>query len=219
MKRKQQAECTERCRHDVIADSLPSDKAGRLAAAMDALKEGHAAILARDDDALIQARHKYAAVVWVMNGRTFFACNTPEGAGKRIAEHCRAPDGEVPMWFQNGRFLVEVEGIRCVFTINEGIGGLFSAHYELHAVDYDRPFVSNTGYRSVFEDRHHGLTVDAAARAVLEKQIIEQGAVRITPDAWCRQEDPAELWPWMTSLVSAAPTPYADRAGQFAFGF
>jgi hypothetical protein len=53
----------------------------------------------------------------------------------------------VPSWGQDGEFLLEVEGmrIRVVFSSN-----MLRNHHDcaLHAVDWDRPFLSPTGFRA-----------------------------------------------------------------------
>jgi N6-adenosine-specific RNA methylase IME4 len=66
-------------------------------------------------------------------------------ASKWLAGVTAAADGAVPLLGQAGRFLIEVEGCR----IDLHCGGLFGLGFGAHVVDLDRPFISETGYRSL----------------------------------------------------------------------
>jgi hypothetical protein len=64
----------------------------------------------------------------------------------------RAPDGTVPLWGQNGTFGIECASMRVRIEI-DGFFGIASRHsswvgFAAHAVDWDKPFLSDTGYRS-----------------------------------------------------------------------
>ena len=77
------------------------------------------------------------------NGR--FACMLD--AREWLMQHLAAPIGEVPMFGQPGRFLIEISGCRVDFRYE----GLFSnTGGNAHVVDLDKPFFSETGYRNFY---------------------------------------------------------------------
>lgn len=95
-----------------------------------------------------------------------------------LAKQTAADDGKVPMYGQRGRFLMTIAGCRVDF----GYDGLFGiCGGDANVVDLDRPFISETGYRS-FQvcpmDRviwTGGLPVDEYLRRVCENQLLQAG--------------------------------------------
>lgn len=122
-----------------------------------------------------------------------------------------APDGEVPMFGQPGRFLIELFGCHVDFRY----GGLFGlGGGNAHVVDLDKPFFSETGYRSFQVCPHDhlihagGLDCKAYMERVCSEQFTEGGKKKVklhnppfglckggeTTDGHireCRKEDPA----------------------------
>ena len=89
-----------------------------------------------------------------------------------------APDGEVPLWGQKGSFIVDVNGTPARIEMDGMLGICQSMSlwpgFGAHAVDADRPFFSETGYRSfmgVHADLIPGLTPDAFVRAAIASHI------------------------------------------------
>ena len=75
-----------------------------------------------------------------------------DGAGTRLAEKTRAPTGTIPLWGQEGEFVIETAGIS-VRMDTDGIFGIATRYvlmpgFAAHAVDWDKPFISETGFRS-----------------------------------------------------------------------
>ena len=121
-----------------------------------------------------RATSRYEAVTWKLNGGTFFGCQGgPEAAGCVIDRHCSAAPGDVPCWGQAGQFLVEVEGLRALVDFGGGVG-VMGSHFEFNAVDLDKPFISETGYRSHFDTAQGCMTVDEVARGILAAQRAEK---------------------------------------------
>ena len=63
-----------------------------------------------------------------------------------------APEGTVPLWGQAGSFTIDVDGMK-VRIEQEGMFGIgagfsFWPAFSAYAVDYAKPFLSETGYRS-----------------------------------------------------------------------
>lgn len=150
-----------------LAASMPDNQAALLDVAMASVDELHAAVIASDQEAARAAADRYEASYWKLNGGTFFGCMADENApGHLVRRHCRAEPGEVPKWGQSGTFLIEVEGIRALVEFGDGMGVLH-AEFIFHAVDLDKPFISETGYRCHYDDIYLGNCVDEAALTIL----------------------------------------------------
>ena len=84
------------------------------------------------------------------------------------------PLGTVPLWGQTGDFIITVDDMRVRIEL-EGMFGLaarfsFWPGFSAHAVDHDRPFLSETGYRSflgIHAEPQPGLTPDTFTRNVI----------------------------------------------------
>ena len=185
-----------------LAASMPTDKTGLVAEAMAAVTALHTAVVLNDSQGAADAGNRYEATVWKLNGGTFFGCRADDlAAGKIIEKHCASAFGKVPMWGQTGQFLIEVEAIRALvdFGYGYGVGG---THYDFHAVDLDRSFISETGYRSHLDVLAAGRTVDEAASAIFTGYLKER-RYRINQDD--RDRLAAKPLPtWCTQLVPPA---------------
>jgi hypothetical protein len=130
----------------------------------------HDAVLAGDVAELDATHDGYEALVYVLNGNTLFGSMADENsAGHVLARAVAATPGQVPRWGQMGEFLLEVDGMRIRVKVREGLGNHHSI--DLNAVDLDKPFLSETGYRhhGVTATSHLGETFDQAVRrAVIE---------------------------------------------------
>jgi hypothetical protein len=203
-----------------LAATLPEVQPELLDVAKQAVAELDAAVRAGDDSAVALAKTRYDAVVWKLNGGTFFGCDGgPDAPAAAVGRHCAAVPGAVPLWGQNGEFLIEVEGIRAVVRV-EGPRFSWMNHFEFHAIDPDTPFISETGYRSHFARPVGECTVDDAAALHLRAILAEKGRVMI--EVKRRPEIAAgERFPWVRE-VAAVPTAvsaYVEQGGQFAFAF
>lgn len=203
-----------------LAAALPEAAPALLDVAMQAVRDIDAAVRAGDDPSLALATARYDAVVWKLNGGTFFGCDGgPNASAAVVGRHCAAVPGAVPLWGQNGEFLIEVEGIRAVVRV-EGPRFSWMNHFEFHAIDPDTPFISETGYRSHFARPVGECTVDDAAALHLRAILAEKGRVMI--EVKRRPEIAAgERFPWVRVVapVPAAVSAYVEQGGQFAFAF
>lgn len=198
-----------------LAASMPDDKAGLLAVALAAVQEQHAAVLAGDDAAASTAAERYEATVWKLNGGGFFGCmGADDAAGKIIERHCRAVPGAVPTWGQRGEFVIQVEGIRALVEFGDGFG-MGRTHFAFRAVDLDRPFISETGYRSHFDELIAGHTVDEAATGIFRAYLTESKPKNIAAadrdrlasqalPSWC-----ADLVPKASRMPATVPAGFA----------
>lgn len=209
---------TRDTKYESLAKTLPEGDSALLDVAKQAVEAFDVAIMAGDDTAAAVAFDLYEAVVFVLNGWTFFACRgDDEAAGYVVARHCAAVSGAVPGWGQSGEFVIEADGMRALVVTGWKFGGWLQ-HFSFHAIDFDRPFISETGYRSHFQSQPYaGVTVDEAARLMLRSFVREDGRKMIDRDAHCRED--LSRFAWLE--VSPAPElqPSVSRDGQFGFAF
>lgn len=89
--------------------------------------------------------------------------------------------GKVPLWGQTGRFCVEVSGVS-VEIEQEGMFGIgsgthFWPGFAARAVDFSKPFISETGYRSflgIYARPEAGIAPDAHVCRVIEAYIAQE---------------------------------------------
>lgn len=122
-----------------------------------------------------RARLLSSAVIYRLNGDTFFGCAADGGAKTRLLALHRAAPGYVPSWGQDGEWFADIGGMR--MWIRAGNWSGVGVSLELHAIDADQPFLSDTGYRShrLNPSRWLGHDFGAAVRMELEQYL--QGKV------------------------------------------
>ncbi len=185
-----------------LAASMPDSPEQLLDMAVAAVDALHAAVVAGEQAEAMAAEDRYEAVIWKLNGGTHFGCLAGEDApGHRVERHCRALPGMVPKWGQSGEFLIVVEGIRALVEFGDGMGAMHSG-YVFRAVDLNRPFISETGYRSHYAGVQMGCYVDEVASSIFadylkERKHLIEGGYR---DRLSRELLPA----WMVRLEPPA---------------
>lgn len=210
---------------------ISRDERPEFIAAMAALPEGpaelealaeqyqrtfNAAVLAGHLDVLKAQEDALAAVATKLNGGVMRGALGDESPLGAIIARKAPPMGQVPLWGQDGEFLLEVEGIRIrVRARSSRLKVVLDV--DLNVVDLDQLFVSETGYRStyIWADRSLGLTVDQAVRRDVEQMLAAKGGKprMVEPDAFIRQRwdgVPA----WLADLLAGVK---AD--GQLLMGF
>jgi hypothetical protein len=119
-----------------------------------------------------------------LNGGTHFGVKADFDSPCNVLEReTAAPIGAIPIWGQAGDFIVNVQGcdIRIEF---DGIYGICSPSFSAHAVDWDAPFISDTGYRSFLGHGWPpvvGMTVDRYVRAEIEQHITREMKKGLVP--------------------------------------
>jgi hypothetical protein len=125
-----------------------------------------------NDQARLLTLH-FEAVVWRLNDGTRFGSFEKQCW---LRHRLSAPDGHVPMWGQEGRFLARAMGIRFLVRYRglEGAEGnyLNKGHtFDVTVVDVLAPFISNTGF-AAFTNRasweNGGTVEEAVTRALTE---------------------------------------------------
>jgi hypothetical protein len=180
-------------------EALPADPAELERRAARARQLYHDAMLAGDLPALDDVDVVYRACVIKLNGGTHFGSAVVQVA---LEAKFAAPAGRVPEWGQAGEFLLEVEGMRMVVKMcPDSLSNHCGA--ELRAVDFDRPFLSRTGYRHQYmrPSQHLGRAVDQAVRAeVLELLAGEGKAVAINQEHGAPKD--RKSWPWLADALA-----------------
>jgi len=140
----------------------------------DLIEQNHAAMLAADvmeTMRLHDEAHKLA--LRLNNGEPGILAHE-NAPGYVLERETAAASSTVPLWGQTGEFIITVDAMRVRIELEGmfGIGSGFSfwPGFATHAVDYSRPFLSPTGYRSflgIHANPQPSLTPDALTREVI----------------------------------------------------
>ncbi|MCC6946413.1 MAG: hypothetical protein IT539_01465 [Bradyrhizobiaceae bacterium] len=138
------------------------------------LERHHAAMLACDLDAAMVLREDAHRLARKLNNFEPGILASDNAPGRVLDRLTKAPEGTVPLWGQSGAFTIACDGMRVRIEMGGlfGIGASFSPciGFTAHAVDWAKPFLSETGYRS-FLGASAGLlpgwTPEESCRAVI----------------------------------------------------
>lgn len=97
-----------------------------------------------------------------LNNGTCFGMSAENGGMWRLSRRLAAPDGQIPLRGQSGRFLLVTENCRYVVVQNDAADFY---GFGIHALDYDRPFISPTGFRSMLPQPTAGLGLSTSEYA------------------------------------------------------
>ncbi|MDG4901407.1 MULTISPECIES: hypothetical protein [unclassified Mesorhizobium] len=142
------------------------------------IRQHHAAMLAADVQTAMSLRKKAELLAVRLNGGEPGILAGEVAPGRVLARETAAASGAAPLWGQEGEFAIIVDGTRVRIELDGifgiGSGFMFWPGFAAHAVDLDRPFISETGYRSflgIHADPAPGLTPDAFAEKVIAAHI------------------------------------------------
>lgn len=146
------------------------------------IERHHEAMMDGDVQKTMAIRGEAQDLAIKLNGGTLLGISGgPDAPASVLERETAAPKGTIPLWGQLGDFEINVRGIPVrieqdgIYGIGAGTGALLG--FETHAVDYNRPFISNTGYRSfigVHGNMPRGVTPDAVAAEVIKAHIDQQ---------------------------------------------
>lgn len=145
------------------------------------IEQHHAAMLTADAELVKQLRDKACNLAARMNGGTSFGILADDDApGCVLERETAAPAGTVPLWGQIGEFVITVDGMR-VKIETEGMfsisSGMFWLGFSAHAVDWNKPFISETGYRSflgLLASPAPGMTPDTFTTEVIRTHVAKE---------------------------------------------
>lgn len=147
-----------------LRDSLPTDPAALGQLLLDGRAAFNDAVLAGHVDALPEISMRFQAALHRMHGEMRGSGAADSAPRLFLAPHEPAL-GQVPKWGEAGEFLLEVEGVRIRVQLDFCTMD-WAQTCALHVVDIDKPFVSSSGFRSLYvvPSACAGLTVDQAVR-------------------------------------------------------
>jgi hypothetical protein len=138
------------------------------------LERHHEAMLSGDIPRAMKIRKEAQDLAIKLNGGDSCGICAQDGPGSILERETVAPEGTVPMWGHEGNFIIDVNGMKVRIELDGlfGVGASFSPApgFKTHAVDYDEPFLSETGYRSFIGSRPEvepGMTPDTLAREMI----------------------------------------------------
>lgn len=189
----EQAALEERTEH------LPStlDEAVPVYAAL--LQQFHDAVMRGDDPAATAAHREAEDLAVRLNGGRFGYLRDEDAPGNALMRRTAAPDGQPPLWGQQADFTVAVRDVR-VRAEFAGMFGIAFPSFSAHAVDWDKPFISETGYRSFlshsYDWRDRSLPQDFV-RESIEHHIDTELKGRLTPilDRYRERHSPGQTEP------------------------
>ena len=160
---------------------LPATMADALPFLWELLEEHHAAMLAGQVDEVMFCREEAHRLAVKLNGGKAGILADDDSPGYVLARETAAAPGAVPLWGQKASFVVTAAGARVRIEM-DGVFGLFATtgfwlSFSAHAVDFDRPFISETGYRSflgIHAEPVPGITPDAFAEKVVAAHVARE---------------------------------------------
>jgi hypothetical protein len=157
----------EELREERDAEALPEDIEQLIELYRATLAERHAAALAVDKEAASKLGRMLDLLQMKANGGKSFGMATDESAAERLRKAAAAPIGTVPMWGQRGVFQIDVDGTPYLCSHDE------TCSFAVHAVDPDKPFISNTGYMSLapMAEMAFGVTVEDQFRGYISEHV------------------------------------------------
>ena len=116
------------------------------------IEQHHAGMLAGDIGEVARLRGEAHDLAYKLNNYEAGILADENAPGCILDRLTRAEDGAVPLWGQSGSFIVATNCMQVRIEM-EGLFGIGASHmswlgFAAHAVDWDKPFLSDTGYRS-----------------------------------------------------------------------
>lgn len=150
------------------------------------VRQHHAAMLAADVEKAMSLRREAHLLAVRLNDGAPGILAGEDAPGCVLARETAAAPGAVPLWGQEGHFILDVNGMRVRIELEGmfGIGGGFSywPGFAAYAVDQDRPFLSETGYRSflgVYADPVPALTPELYVAKVIAGYVARENSGKL----------------------------------------
>ncbi len=182
------ATTNERRHMDRATAHLPGTMQEALPFYRNMMEQHHAAMQAAAIEEAMRIREEAHLLAAKLNGGACGIIAGPDAPGCILERESAAPPGSVPLWGQAGGFTITVGAMRVRIELHGmfGIGStscLFPGFYA-HAVDLDRPFLSETGFRTflgVSGQLVPGLTTEDFARETIAAHVRQELKGRLLP--------------------------------------
>jgi hypothetical protein len=142
------------------------------------IEKHHAAMMSGDVEKTMAIRREADDLAYKVNGDDAGIKGGPDAPCYVLERATAAPEGTMPVWGQTGEFTLDIDGMK-VRIEQDGIFGtgshsMFWPGFAAHAVDYDKPFLSETGFRSfigVHTDVVPGISPDKFAEQIIRSHV------------------------------------------------
>jgi hypothetical protein len=160
--------------HEEETAHLPSTMEEAVPFYRKLIERHNAAMMAGDKDAAMAVRAEADDLAYKLNGNDIGIKGGSDSIAAKLEHATAAPEGTVPMWGQTGDYTIDIDGMKVrieqdgIFAV--GSHAMFWLAFSAHAVDYDKPFLSETGYRSfigIFAPPEPGVTPEDFAKGVI----------------------------------------------------
>ncbi|MBO6816381.1 MAG: hypothetical protein JJ891_16110 [Rhizobiaceae bacterium] len=142
----------EKQRFDKTVSHLPDTMDGAITFHRQQIAKHHQAMLDCEFDKAVAIREEARLLALKLNNNKSGIIAHENAPGCVLARKCASKHGTFPLWGQDGKFRIIVRGVSCAVSMNGifGIGAtsMMYAGFSVKAVDWARPFISETGYRS-----------------------------------------------------------------------
>jgi hypothetical protein len=150
---------------------LPDNYDAAIPHFRDLCRRFDAAILAADTSGFDAILHEADDLAIRLNGGTRFGIKADDHSPCNVLEcETRASASETPIWGQAGEVIIEIAGCKVRAEVG-GIYGIGFPSFSAHAIEWDKPFISETGCRSFLGYPSHfggGVSVEDYVRSTLE---------------------------------------------------
>jgi hypothetical protein len=158
--------------------SLPSTLEDGIVHYRALLEKHHEAMFAGDEATALAMRDEGNRLAVKLNNGEPGILSGPDAPGHLLMRETTAQSGTVPMWGQRGDFTVTIDEMPVHIVMDGMIGACASMDiwpgFSANVVEPEKPFISETGYRSflgVHANLSPGLTPDAFVREVVAAHI------------------------------------------------
>lgn len=145
------------------------------------IRQHHAAMLAADVETAMHLREQARRLALRLNDGEPGILADDDAPGNVLTRETAAAPGTVPIWGQEGDFVITVGSMRVRIELDGmfgiGCGFCFWPGFAAHAVDCDRPFISETGYRSflgIHAEPAPGFIPDAFAGKIIAAHVARE---------------------------------------------
>lgn len=168
----------ERAAFDKAYGHLPATMDKAVPYMCDLIARHHIAMLEGDVHGALALREEASNLAVRLNNGEPGILAGPEAPGCQLAILTAAPAGTVPVWGQTGSFTLDIDGMKVRIEM-DGLFGICSRYspwmnFSARALEWDKPFISETGFRSfmgIYGALVSGLTPDRFASEVIGAHI------------------------------------------------